>query len=365
VFRPTGSGHCVIDVDQRLDVTAQFTDATGGIDLLARAGLDIRSARRAMRFGTRELSETTERDDLVRRLARVDRDRLWAAAEDLHDSHARLEEEAGAAGSTVEDAEVIERIERNHEEFERSQLQSEQIRKTAFVVAGSLALAAVPMVRWVGPFVVAPLALLAVAAVAVSLAYWQRMNVARSREDVALAAAGAQSYLGFHLQRVNSLLSSDVGRQRLITAAEEHRDAAQRWAALAGDVDVEWALTNREEITAAARTRHEAAPAPGAGDPEQGNPVEIARAVAARLGTLRSPGGVPETFPALLDEPFAGLDPAALSVVLELLVEHSEHQQIILLTESQAIGSWARLEAMTSTIGVIEPTPTSRESTCL
>ena len=40
--------------------------------------------------------------------------------------------------------------------------------------------------------------------------------------QASLADAGAQSYLGFHLQRVNSLLSSDSGRRRLITAAEEH-----------------------------------------------------------------------------------------------------------------------------------------------
>ena len=46
--------------------------------------------------------------------------------------------------------------------------------------------------------------------------------------------------------------------------------------------------------------------------------------------------------------------------LLEILVQSSEHQQIVLLTESEAVASWARVEAMTAAIGVIEPTPTAR-----
>ena len=50
-------------------------------------------------------------------------------------------------------------------------------------------------------------------------------------------------------------------------------------------------------------------------------------------------------------------EPATLPAMLEVLVRSSEHQQIILLTESDTVAGWARVEAMTGAIGIIEPTP--------
>ena len=255
VFRPSGAPHRVIDVDHRTDVTQQFSDATGSIDLLSRAGLDVRTARKVMRFGSQDLAETTERGAYIQQLARIEQNELWSAAEALVIADRRMEEEADAVGSSVEDAEVIERIERHHEQFERTQVDNEKVRRMTFLAAGFAALLAVPAAALIGTFAVIPLGLVALAAVAVSIVYWQRMEKARTAEEAALADAGAQSYLGFHLQRVNSLLGSDQGRQRLIRAAEEHRQAAQRWHALAGEVDVNWAVANRAEITGAARLR--------------------------------------------------------------------------------------------------------------
>jgi hypothetical protein len=367
IFRPNHAAHRVIDVDERVDVTAQFVDEQGQIDLLARAGMDARSARRTMRFTAQDLTEATERDQLIQQLARVDQDQLWVAAEALRTATRRLEEEADAVGSSVEDAAVIERIEQRHEAFERSQTQSEQVRKVTFMVAGLAALLSLPMVRFVGTIGVVPLALVALGAVAVSIVSWRRMEAARAAEDDALADAGAQSYLGFHLQRVNSLLSSDSGRRRLITAAEEHRDAVQRWTVLAGDVDVEWAVANHAFISDAARLRQHVTPGTGHGVEEHhvDDTAAIAHAVVSRLTDLRNMGGASESFPALLDEPFAHVDPAVLPSLLEIMVRSSEHQQIVLLTESSTVASWARVEAMTGAIGIIEPTPTARPANAL
>lgn len=366
IFRPNGAAHRVIDVDERADVTSQFVDGQGQIDLLSRAGLDPRSARRTMRFTAQDLAESTERDRLIQQLARVDQDQLWVAAEALRTAQRRLEEEADAVGSSVEDAAVIERIEQRHEAFERSQTQSEQVRKVTFMVAGIAALLSLPMVRFVGTAAVVPLAVVALAAVAVSIVYWRRMESARAAEDDALADAGAQSYLGFHLQRVNSLLSSDSGRRRLITAAEEHRDAAQRWSVLAGDVDVEWAARNHAFISEAARLRQHVVPGAGALDEHHvDDTAAIAHAVVSRLTELRQLGGSTESFPALLDEPFANVDPGVLPSLLEIMVRSSEHQQIVLLTESSTVASWARVEAMTGGIGIIEPTPIARPANAL
>ncbi len=356
VFRPSGAPHRVIDVDHRTDVTQQFSDATGSIDLLSRAGLDVRTARKVMRFGSQDLAETTERGAYIQQLARIEQNELWSAAEALVIADRRMEEEADAVGSSVEDAEVIERIEHHHEQFERTQVDNEKVRRMTFLAAGFAALLAVPAAALIGTFAVIPLGLIALAAVAVSIVYWQRMEKARSAEEAALADAGAQSYLGFHLQRVNSLLGSDQGRQRLIRAAEEHRQAAQRWHALAGEVDVNWAVANRAEITGAARLRADVQPFLTPEDPSSGDQTAAAaHAVLGRLEQLRSLGPGWESFPALLDEPFQGLDSGTLPAMLELLVRSSEHQQIILLSESATVSEWARVEAMTGAIGVIEP----------
>jgi ABC-type multidrug transport system fused ATPase/permease subunit len=301
-----------------------------------------------MRFGAQDLAETTERGAYIQQLARIEQNELWAAAEALVIADRRLEEEADAVGSNVEDAEVIERIERHHEQFERSQAESEKVRRVTFLAAGFAALLAVPAAALIGTLAVVPLGLVALAAVATSIVYWRRMERARAAEEEALADAGAQSYLGFHLQRVNSLLSSDLGRQRLIRAAEEHRQAAQRWHALAGDVDVNWAIANRAEITSS-------------GD----QTAAAAHAVLARLEQLRSLGPGWESFPALLDEPFQHLDDTILPAMLELLVRSSEHQQIILLSESAAVAEWARVEAMTGAIGVIEPSSIVRPTSAV
>ena len=367
IFRPNGAPHRVIDVDHKVDVTTQFTDPSGAIDLLSRAGMDARSARRAMRFGAQDLAETTERGALIQQLARVDQNELWVAAEALVIAQRRLEEEADAVGSSVEDAEVIERIEERHEAFEKSQADSEQVRRVTFLIAGFAALLAVPAVRLSGTAIVIPLALIALLAVAVSLAYWRRNERARAAEDVALADAGAQSYLGFHLQRVNSLLSSDLGRQRLIKAAEEHRDAAQRWHALAGDIDVDWAVAARAEVTGAARLRADVQPFVTMGDGTEGSDdtAAIAHAVIGRLTQLRSLGPGRESFPAMLDEPFSHQDQTMLPAMLEVLVRGSEDQQIVLLTESDAVAGWARVESMTGAIGIIEPTPVARPATAV
>jgi len=356
VFRPSGAPHRVIDVDHRTDVTQQFSDATGSIDLLSRAGLDVRTARKVMRFGSQDLAETTERGAYIQQLARIEQNELWSAAEALVIADRRMEEEADAVGSSVEDAEVIERIEQRHEQFERTQVDNEKVRRMTFLAAGFAALLAVPAAALIGTFAVIPLGLVALAAVAVSIVYWQRMEKARTAEEAALADAGAQSYLGFHLQRVNSLLGSDQGRQRLIRAAEEHRQAAQRWHALAGEVDVNWAVANRAEITGAARLRANVQPFLTPEDPSSGDrTAAAAHAVLGRLEQLRSLGPGWESFPALLDEPFQGLDSGTLPAMLELLVRSSEHQQIILLSESATVSEWARVEAMTGAIGVIEP----------
>ena len=358
LFRPVGDTHRVIDVDAREDVTAHFVGPDGEIDLLQRAELDQRSARRAMRITSEDLVGASETSERIRRLSSSDQDELWRAADDTLEAERRLEDEARAAGGNVEDAEVIASIEEHHERFEQTQAESEQVRRATFLIAGIAALLSIPLAPAVGAVIVAPLAMIAVLAVVTSFVTWRRAERARSAETDALAEAGAQSYLGFHLQRVNGLLASDLSRQRLLHAADEHRDAQRAWEALAGDTPAAWALARRDTIVAAARAQREmdGLTEPGAAPEETG---AIVHEFLGRLDALRHLGPGGESFPALLDEPFEHLPAAALPTLLETLVLTTEHQQVVLLSSDERLADWARVESMTGTMSLVEPVPTA------
>jgi ABC-type multidrug transport system fused ATPase/permease subunit len=357
VFRPTNGAHRVVDVDARADVTAEFTDDHGAIDLLARAGLDERSARRAVRICDEDLAGASETSRRIRALAACDQPTLWRAADEVVAATRQLEQTAEAVGSRVEDAEVIATIEDRHERFEHTQAESEQVRRVTFLTAGIAALSSVPLVRVVGDVVVLPLALIAAAAVVASFVTWRRSERARADEARALAVAGAQSYLGFHLQRVNTLLASDLGRQRLLAAAQAHRDAQRRWSELAGDVSTDWAVDRRRTVEAAAAAAAHAQTFTGGADLDT-RATEALAGLLDRLVGLRTLGPGGESFPALLDEPFSSIDDAHLPTLLEALVEASQDQQVIVLTDDPRVSGWARAESITGAVRVIELAPT-------
>ncbi len=358
VFRPEGSDPKVIDIDNRLDVTSQFIDANGRIDLLGRAGLDTHTARRLMCADSRRLSENSEGDQLVLQLAAVEQAELWSTAERLVAANRELDREAEEVGSTAEDADAVARIEETHQQFEDAAAQSESVRKINFLVAGIAALFSIPAARMMGALGIAAMAVIAAAAVMVSVAYWRRAQSAANAEAEALDAAGAHSYLGFHLQRVNGLLGSDAHRRRLLEAAENQRDAQSRWSVLAGNVTVEWAMEHRAAIVSAAATGRDLAHATTGGIAATGGPLPaVGRALNECLGEVRNVGPGGESFPLVLDEPFLNCDPQIVGPLLETILEQSAHQQVLLLTDSAEIRSWAGLEAMTGALEVVEPMP--------
>ena len=358
IFRPVGARHRVVDVDAARDVTSEFSD-DGQIDLLARAGLSLREAKDAMRFGSADLLTTRDRDRLVSELAQVNQNELWIAAEALRQAQRRLDDEAQAIGSAAEDGAMIERIEQRHEAFEQSQVKLEKWRHATFLLSGFCALAIAPTVLRIGVWAALPLVALAAISTAVSVAMWRMNEAAERAEEEALAEAGAQSYLGFHLQRVNGLISNDQARKRLMQVTEEQRDAQRRWQVIAGDVDLNWALTQRTTIADAVKLRQDVVSLgmmPGEGDDsESERRTALAQAVVSRLNDLRTLGPGSESFPAILDEPFGSVEGHIVPSLLELLVRSSAHQQVILLTADDTIVQWARLEAMTGALAIVEP----------
>jgi ABC-type dipeptide/oligopeptide/nickel transport system ATPase subunit len=57
----------------------------------------------------------------------------------------------------------------------------------------------------------------------------------------------------------------------------------------------------------------------------------------------------------VLDDPFIELDASVKPSLLELLGRAANHQQIVFLTEDEDVASWAKIEALTGDLAVLEP----------
>ena len=359
VFRPFGARARVIDVEASADVSSRFADDEGNIDLLSVAGLDTRSAKRRLRLTSTDLTTSTHHDQIIRRLAAVEPGRLWALADRVSAARQILDEEADASGSAPEDASVVARIEERPAQFEEAQARAEKVRKISFFVGAGAAILAVPSVMVIGQTVAMALVILAAAVTALSFFQHQRMEQARAAEEDALAAAGAQSYLGFHLQRVNGLLDSQASRQRLMQAGADHEAALAEWFDTAGDIVVDWAHEHREEIEEASRRARDVdalsiGPLPI--DTENDEVAALAHALLQKLEEVRGIGPGGENLPLVLDDSLRGLPMELKAPLLEMLVRSSENQQIVFLTEDADVADWARVEAITGDLSILEPT---------
>lgn len=356
VFRPLAGRHRVVDVDKARDVTAELSGADGACDLLEHLGLDTATAQRAMRFSPGDLATSSDRGKAVEVLAGLDQRRVWAAADALHSAEGELVSEARALGSAPEDAALMDLVETRHMAVERAADRFEATRKRTFYIGGLSAVATLPGVRVAGALGLAFLAIAALAVVASLLARTSLLRASEAEEQ-ALADAGAQSYLGFQLQRVNSLIGDDTSRRALMGVAGNRRSALADWHQLAGEIPVEWALENREEIQAVAQLRRGvdalgALSAPTAADDATDG---LAQALVTRLAEARSVAG--EGVPLLLDDPFHHLAAPTKLLLLELLGRSAGDPQIIFLTEDEDVASWARLEALAGEVALIEPLP--------
>lgn len=358
VFRPVGTRARVVDVDRATDVTAEFVDAAGRINLIASSGLDPAAIRRKLRFGAADLQAASQGATLVRRLAAADQGALWAAAERLITAEQALQSEADELGSAPEDAELIERVEERHHRLETAVARDERLRRSTLIATAVSAVTALVAKSVIGQGAAMALAVLACMAMGVAIYSRNRADAARKAEDETLAEAGATSYLGFHIQRVNGMLSSQQARKRLMDAADVHRRAEAAWLALAGDLPVDWAIDHHEEIAAAARVRIDitthATMAPEVADVDD-DTTDLARVLVGRLAELRRLGGGAESCPLVLDDPFADLDRTAKPALLELISHASGSPQLVYLTDDEDVASWARLEALTGALAIIEP----------
>ena len=359
VMRPESGRDRVVEIETGQDVSGEFENAHGTIDILEHLGLNVEAARRLCRLSATDVAASSRSDALVRALAVVDQDQLWQAADQVRATDVALKTEVEAVGAAPEDLPVIEEIERRHEEFENALERHEDVRHHALFIGGACALAAIPAAL-LNRLYALPFLVVALLTTVVSIRFRRRMELARKAESEALAAAGARSYIGFHLQRVNGLLQGQHNRQHLATAADAHRQAVARWQSLAGEVAVDWALTMRERIaTLAVRLADEGRAGSGLTGPSLRavEPADLAHALVARLAELRNAGPGGQSLPLILDEPLNGVDPSIKQWMLELVGRSAGSPQVVYLTEDEDVASWARMEAVAGHLAVIEPSP--------
>lgn len=356
IHPPHGGRDRVVELETHEDVTNEFATDDGSVDVLAPYGFDLHSAKKRCRMASKDMVTEAAADGAVAQLAAADQDRLWTAAEDVRDSDARLKAEVAAAGVDPEDAPLVEEVERRHTAFESAQERLEYVRHHGIFVGGACVVAAVPAVglqHWAS----VPLLIVAIATTVLSIGYRRRMEKARKAERQALERAGAETYLAFRLQRMNSMFDGGADRSRLAHAVGAHRDALVRWQHVAGDLSVELAFDLRDRVVAAHRRLQEAGGNPSAASAAAAEPAELAQALIVRMSELRHAGAGGESLPLILDEPLQGVSPSVKQWVLELVGRSAGSPQIVYLTDDVDVANWARMEAMSGELSILEPAP--------
>lgn len=358
VHRPDGKPHSVLNVSTSTADTDRFLTPDGRVDVLFGFGVTDPEQSDLLHIDESELAEVGASDRAINRLADLDQTELWATAARVRVTDEELREVDDRIGSTSEDQEAVAAIERHHHTLEAAIEQHRSLsRKTlgAAVVSFIAALALVSVDSRM------PLAVVAMGTICLLLTfvYWVRIARIRRSEKMALDQVGANSYLSYTVQRVNGMFDDTEHRRRKLALAEDHRNAAIHWTRLAGDVSVDWAIAHHTEIQQAATLRHQLRTLTRAGTPELGvddRTSDYARALTNHLDQLREIGTGGESFPLIVEDPLPESAASTRLALLELLARTAGEPQVILLTDADDVARWARLEALTGEVALVEPT---------
>jgi len=233
VFRPTGGSHRVIEVDEGTDVSDEFRSLDGRIDLLAHHGIDPHRARALLHLDRSKLAADTQRDEIVNRLAELDQTELWSTAARVRITDDQLQSLNEGLAVSAEDAELVAKIEKRHQLLEAALEQHLRLRRSTALVAGASLAAALP-VTFIDPAMAVPILAIGLLTVVLTFLYRARVEAAQRLETSALADAGAESYLGYVVQRVDGMFTGTEQRRRMVAVADDHRSAAVNWTRLAG-----------------------------------------------------------------------------------------------------------------------------------
>jgi hypothetical protein len=317
-----------------------------------------------MRVTPTDLTTRSEVEERILTLAHVDQGRLWDVAGKVKEREVAVADAAGELGDPTDGA-VLSEIERRHAEFEIAEADHDAARRVSLLVGANAAACALLLLLLGTLLLAVPFLLLAVGMTAYSATYWHRMEKAREQEERALEAAGAQSYMTFQINRVNGLLANDHHRRQMMKAAEYHRAALAEWELLAGDISVDWALEYRRQIRSAAAKLRDSMdvrnPMAVTMSRAESTAADLTHALLRRLAEARSLGAGGESFPIFLDEPFHRVPSEVKPELLGVLLDSSQRQQVIFLTEDEDVAAWARLEALAEHLTLIAPSDPSEK----
>ena len=194
-------------------------------------------------------------DPVVAELGVLDQDRLWTTADRLAVAHEAMHEvRVSVGGLELEDVgaapALVADIESAHAAVDDAERAADAVRIPAMAatvlgaVAGVLGMATAPLLVPVG------LGAAGVAAVAGIVLPDRRHRRAVRAEQAALDRAGASSYLGFHIRRVEATVDPRL-RARAEAAVDEQRAAWAAWSELVGpDLTVDRAFELADEVRA-------------------------------------------------------------------------------------------------------------------
>lgn len=255
-------GAALLDGADLARAAATPDEAPAGLDGLVDAVAEAEAHRDAMdqRLQALAVAKLPAPSDLiVGELGLLDQtvlwrssDRLIAAGEEVHRVQVSLGGLGGEEGGPA--PVVIKDMEDAHRDLEEAERAAEAVRVAG--VAGAGFGLSVAMAGAIGASMLIPAGLLIAAAVGTITLLLPRSRVAKAAavERVALERAGAPSYLGFHLRRVDATVDPNV-RGTVEAAKTEHRTALAGWTELVGpDVDVRRA----KELDAEVQAYHDA-----------------------------------------------------------------------------------------------------------
>ena len=191
-------------------------------------------------------------DPMVAELGLLDQEPLWEAAERAGEAiEATRLLQVSLGGLDVDGdgatAALLADIESAHVDLEAAEQAVAAARTPTIAAAGTgVALTAIGAL---GVLALIPLgAVIAVTTVVLGhLRPSRRLHAAAIREAAALERAGATSYLGFHIRRVEASVDPEL-RARLERSRAHQQAALTAWAEVAGSTDVGVALELRSEI---------------------------------------------------------------------------------------------------------------------
>jgi hypothetical protein len=251
-----------LDADELAAAAALRDEVPTGLDALVDAVTTAEGDRDAVDHRLQMLAVAklpAPSDLIVGELGLLDQRLLWGAADRLiasSDEVHRVQvslggiggDECGAGPVVIEDMEIA------HRDHDAAEQAAESVRVPG--VAGSGFGLAIATAGAIGAPLLIPIGLLIAIAVGTITLVLPRSRVTKAAalERVALERAGATSYLGFHLRRVDASVDPNV-RGTVEAAHAEHFTALTAWTELAGpSVDVHHAKALAGEV----QTYHDA-----------------------------------------------------------------------------------------------------------